>query len=94
MDCKKKKYKPLEELTIRDNFMFVKVFSDEAIAKPFLKALLKIEIERVSVVGEAHQQADPNKKYIRFDVWSRRSAMELVALSIWRCRWSIPRNCR
>ncbi|MDO4946264.1 MAG: Rpn family recombination-promoting nuclease/putative transposase [Fibrobacter sp.] len=68
MDCKKKKYKPLEELTIRDNFMFVKVFSDEAIAKPFLKALLKIEIERVSVVGEAHQQADPNKKYIRFDV--------------------------
>ncbi len=63
-----RKYKPLEELTIRDNFMFVKVFSDEAIAKPFLKALLKVDIERVSVVGEAHQQANPSKKYIRFDV--------------------------
>jgi len=63
-----RKYKPLEELTIRDNFMFVKVFSDEAIAKPFLNALLKVDIEQVSIVGEAHQQADPNKKYIRFDV--------------------------
>jgi len=63
-----RKYKPLEELTIRDNFMFVKVFSDEAIAIPFLRAMLKIDIERVSIVGEAHQQADPSKKYIRFDV--------------------------
>lgn len=60
--------KSLEELTIRDNFMFVKVFSDEEIAKPFLKALLKIDIERVTIVGEAQQQVDPNKKYIRFDV--------------------------
>ena len=25
-----KKYKPIEELTICDNFMFVKVFGDEA----------------------------------------------------------------
>ena len=63
-----RKRKSLEELTIRDNFMFVKVFSDEEIAKPFLKALLKIDIEQVHVVGEAQQQADPNKKYIRFDV--------------------------
>lgn len=62
------KYKPLNELTIRDNFMFVKVFSDEEIAKPFLSALLKIDIERINVVGEAQQQTDPSKKYIRFDV--------------------------
>lgn len=63
-----RKHKSLEELTIRDNFMFVKVFSDEEIAKPFLKALLKIDIEQVHIVGEAHQEAAPNKKYIRFDV--------------------------
>ena len=63
-----RKHKSLEELTIRDNFMFVKVFSNEEIAKPFLKALLKIDIERVTIVGEAQQQANPNKKYIRFDV--------------------------
>ncbi len=63
-----RKHKSLEELTIRDNFMFVKVFSDEEIAKPFLKALLKIDIERVTIAGEAQQQADPNKRYIRFNV--------------------------
>lgn len=50
-----RKHKSLEELTIRDNFMFVKVFSDEEIAKPFLKALLKIDIEQVHIVGEAQQ---------------------------------------
>lgn len=62
------KYKPIDELTIRDNFMFVKVFSDEEIAKPFLKALLKVDIEKISIVGEAHLQSFPNKKYIRFDI--------------------------
>ena len=66
-----RKYKPLESLTIRDNFMFVKVFSDEEIAKPFLKALLKVDIERVQIVGEAHQQTDPKKKFIRFDIMVR-----------------------
>ncbi|MCQ2122316.1 MAG: Rpn family recombination-promoting nuclease/putative transposase [Fibrobacter sp.] len=63
-----RKYKSLEELTIRDNFMFVKVFEDEEIAKPFLRALLKVDIEQVHVVSEARQQADPRKKFIRFDV--------------------------
>ena len=63
-----KRYKPIEELTICDNFMFVKVFSNPEIALPFLKALLKIDIEKVSIVGEAQQQADPRKKYVRFDV--------------------------
>ncbi len=55
-----RKYKPLEELTIRDNFMFVKVFSDAEVAVPFLKALLKVEIEQVAIVGESHQQVDPD----------------------------------
>ena len=64
----KRSYKPIEELTICDNFMFVKVFSDAEIAKPFLKALLKVDIESVTVIGESHQQADPSKKFVRFDV--------------------------
>lgn len=63
-----KRIKSIDELTIRDNFLFVKVFSNEEIAKPFLRALLKVDIERVSVVGEARQQTDPRKKFIRFDV--------------------------
>lgn len=61
-----RKYKSIEELTIRDNFMFVKVFSDEEIARPFLKALLKIDIEKVFVVGEAFQQRELKKQYIVF----------------------------
>ena len=74
-----RKHKSLEELTIRDNFMFVKVFSDEEIAKPFLKALLKIDIERVTIVGEAQQLANPNKKYIRFDVLVRENGTDAAA---------------
>lgn len=53
----KRKYKPIEELSIRDNFMFVKVFSDEEIAKPFLKALLKVEIEKIHL-----RVREPRKK--------------------------------
>ena len=71
-----KKFKPIEELTIRDNFMFVKVFSNPEIALPFLRALLKIEIEKVSIVGEAQQQADPRKKYVRFDVLVRENGAD------------------
>lgn len=71
-----KKFKPIEELTIRDNFMFVKVFSNPEIALPFLRALLKIEIEKVSIVGEAQQQADPRKKYVRFDVLVRENGTD------------------
>lgn len=48
--------------------VFVKVFSDEEIAKPFLEALLKVKIERVSIVGEAHLEANPKRKFVRFDV--------------------------
>lgn len=73
-----RKYKSIEELTIRDNFMFVKVFSDEEIAKPFLRALLKIEIERVNIVGEAHLQSDPSKKYIRFDVMVKEDSVDSI----------------
>ncbi|WP_407441072.1 Rpn family recombination-promoting nuclease/putative transposase [Fibrobacter sp.] len=73
-----RKYKSVEELTIRDNFMFVKVFSDEEIAKPFLKALLKIDIEKITIVGEAHLQTDPSKKYIRFDVMAKEEGAEGV----------------
>lgn len=38
------------------------MFSNEEIAKPFLEALLKVKIECVSIVGEAHLEANPKKK--------------------------------
>ena len=70
------KIKPYEELDITDNFMFCKVFSNEDVAKDFLQDVLKIDIERISVVAEATSQEDPFRKSVRLDVLVRE---ELVA---------------
>ena len=71
-------FKPLEELTIQDNFMFVKVFSDPDTAKPFLEAILKIKIQKISVVGEAHMETDPRKKRVRFDIFAKEELGDAV----------------
>ena len=70
------KIKPYEELDITDNFMFCKVFSNEDVAKDFLQDVLKIDIEKISVVAEATSQEDPFRKSVRLDVLVRE---ELVA---------------
>lgn len=61
------KMKPYEELDITDNFMFCKVFSNVDVAKDFLQAILKVNIEKISVVSEATTQEDPFPKGVRFD---------------------------
>ena len=48
--------------------VFAKVFSNEDVAKDFLQDVLKISIEKISVVGEATTQEDPFHKSVRFDV--------------------------
>lgn len=65
------KIKPYEELDITDNFMFSKVFSNEDVAKDFLQDVLKISIDKISVVGEATTQEDPFHKSVRFDVLAK-----------------------
>ena len=65
------KIKPYEELDITDNFMFVKVFSNVDVAKDFLQDVLKICIEKITVVTEATTQEDPFHKSVRFDVLAR-----------------------
>lgn len=60
--------KRYEDLTITDNFMFAKVFSNEDVAKDFLQTVLKIQIEKITVVSEATSQEDPFHKSVRFDV--------------------------
>ena len=60
--------KRYEDLDITDNFMFAKVFSNKDVAKDFLQSVLKIQIEKISVVGEATTQEDPFHKSVRFDV--------------------------
>ena len=89
-----RKFKPLEELTIQDNFMFVKVFSDTNTAKPFLEAILKIKIQKIDVVGEAHLETDPRKKRVRCDIFARKMwAMLLVGPLTLNFRWLTPGNC-
>lgn len=65
------KMKPYEALDITDNFMFCKVFSNVDVAKDFLQAVLKVNIEKISVVAEATTQEDPFHKSVRFDVQVR-----------------------
>ncbi len=60
--------KRYEDLNICDNFMFAKVFSNVDVAKDFLQDILKITIEKISVVAEATTQEDPFHKSVRFDV--------------------------
>lgn len=63
--------KNYEELDITDNFMFCKVFSNEEIAKDFLQDVLKISIEKLTVVSEATAQEDPFHKSVRLDVLAK-----------------------
>jgi len=63
--------KRYEDLDITDNFMFAKVFSNEDVAKDFLQDVLKITIEKITVVAEASAQEDPFHKSVRFDVLVR-----------------------
>lgn len=65
------KMKPYEALDITDNFMFCKVFSNVDVAKDFLQAVLKVDIEKISVVAEANTQEDPFHKSVRLDVQVR-----------------------
>lgn len=60
-----------EDLDITNNFMFSKVFSNEDVAKDFLQDILKITIEKITVVTEATSQEDPFHKSVRFDVLVR-----------------------
>jgi len=66
--------KKYEDLDITDNFMFAKVFSNEDVAKDFLQDVLKITIEKITVVAEASTQEDPFHKSVRFDVLVREEA--------------------
>ena len=57
-----------ESLKITNRFMFAKVFSHEDVAKDFLQAILKINIEKISVVAEATKEEDPFRKGVRLDI--------------------------
>lgn len=63
--------KTLQELTIKDNFMFGAVMTDESICREFLEMALGIPIGRVVVDREKSLVYHPEYKGIRLDVYAR-----------------------
>ncbi len=65
------KRKTLQELTIKDNFMFAAVMMDPENCRRFLELALEIPLERVEVRYEKSIVYHPEYKGIRLDVFAR-----------------------
>ena len=63
--------KRLQELTIKDNFMFGAVMTDADNCKPFLQMVLGVPIERVEVSKERCMIYHPEYKGVRLDVYAK-----------------------
>lgn len=68
------RFKPIEELTFTDDFMFYKVMQDKEICKELLELLLKIKIEKIEY-PELQKDIKPfySTKGIRLDVYVKDS---------------------
>lgn len=66
-----KRKKTLQELTIKNNFMFGAVMCDENICRKFLEMTLEIPIERVEVSIEKSIVYHPQYKGVRLDVYAK-----------------------
>ena len=63
--------KKLQDLTIRDNFMFAAVMMQEDNCKQFLEMVLGIEIARIEVSYEKSIIYNPKCKGVRLDVFAK-----------------------
>lgn len=63
--------KRLEELTMKDNFMFGAVMCDEEICSDFLEMVLGFPIGQVTVCKEKSMVYHPEYKSIRLDVMAQ-----------------------
>ena len=63
--------KTLQELTIKNNFMFAAVMCEEDNCKEFLEMALGIEIERVEVDKEKSMIYHPQYKGVRLDIYAK-----------------------
>ena len=63
-----KQRKKLQELTIKDNFMFGAVMVDEKLCKEFLELVLGFRIEKVTVSKEKSIVYHPEYKGVRLDI--------------------------
>ncbi|MEE1243755.1 Rpn family recombination-promoting nuclease/putative transposase [Frisingicoccus sp.] len=66
-----RKQKTLKELTIKDNFMFGAVMSDEENCRRFLEMVLGFKIARIEVSKEQTFTYHPQYKGIRLDVYAK-----------------------
>ena len=64
-------YKPLQELTIKDNFLFGAVMCEEENCRRFLEMLLGFPIQRVEVSKEKSIAYHPEYKGVRLDVYAK-----------------------
>ena len=63
--------KTLKELTLKDNFMFGAVMSDENNCRRLLEMILQFPIERVEVSKEKSIIYHPEQKGVRLDVYAK-----------------------
>lgn len=66
--------KSLQELTLKDNFMFGAVMSDENHCRRLLELILQFPIERVEVSKEKSIAYHPQYKGVRLDVYAKDAA--------------------
>ena len=66
--------KTLKDLTLKDDFMFGAVMSDENICKQLLEMILQIPIDHVIVSKEKSISYNPDKKGVRLDVYAKDAA--------------------
>ena len=63
--------KTLQELTLKNNFMFGAVMSEEANCKPLLEMILGFPIERIEVSKEHSVVYHPEYRGVRLDVYAK-----------------------
>ena len=65
------KKKALKDLTIKDNFMFGAVMSQEENCREFLEMVLGFRVERVHVIREKSLIYHPENRGVRLDVYAK-----------------------
>lgn len=83
------KRKKLQELTIRDNFMFGAVMVDEELCRELLELILGFQIAKVTVSREKSFIFHPEYRGIRLDVIA---SDENGLIMMWKCRFSEKRT--
>ena len=78
-----KKRKTLQDLTIKDNFMFGAVMSVEENCKGFLEMVLGFPIARVVVSKEKSMIYHPEYKGVRLDIYAEDAKHTQY---MWKCR--------